>query len=153
MRSACSRRRDRIYPSATSAAGAFRPDERNAFGLTADVRRLRDISGTAAARAVLGSHRPPQLLRSLSPIYAHRATKSVLLRNPNKIRPGCGDAASMLRPFGQRLFLGPIQAGIWRQGNSASGASLTDPPHKTRVDLRWLPPSPHFRFPELSQPI
>ena len=32
-------------------------------------------------------------------------------------------------------------------------ASLTDPPHKTSVELRWLPPSPHFRFPELSQPI
>ena len=40
---------------------------------------------------------------------------------------------------------GPVRTGVFR--------CLTVPPHKTRVRLEVVFPSPHLRFPELSQPI
>jgi hypothetical protein len=61
VRSARGRRWDRAFPSAARAGRTFHPNKCNAFGLTADVHRLGNIPGTAAARAILRSHLSPSV--------------------------------------------------------------------------------------------
>ena len=61
VRSARGRRWDRAFPSTACAGRTFHPNKCNAFGLTADVHRLGNIPGTAAAQAILRSHLSPSV--------------------------------------------------------------------------------------------
>ena len=63
VRSARGRRRCRISPSTTGAGRTLYADKCNALGLTADVRRPCNISGTAAARAVSRIHSSPSITK------------------------------------------------------------------------------------------
>jgi len=61
VRSARGRRWDRAFPTAADAGRTLHPDKGNALGLAADVHRLGNVSGTAAARAVLRIHSSPSV--------------------------------------------------------------------------------------------
>src|ERR1700693_5045237 len=61
VRSARGRRWDRAFPSTACAGRTFHPNKCNAFGPTADIHRLGNIHGTAAARAILRSHLSPSV--------------------------------------------------------------------------------------------
>jgi hypothetical protein len=67
VRSARSRRRDRVFPSGSPANGAFQVDERDPFGLTVQVQWFRDVSCASAIRAVVRRHSlPPSVLLAFS---------------------------------------------------------------------------------------
>ena len=67
VRSAGGRRRDWALPAGAPASGAFQADKCDTVGLTVQVHGLRNISTTAAVRAVVRSHSsPPSWLRELS---------------------------------------------------------------------------------------
>ena len=67
VRSAGGRRWDRALPAGAPAGGTLQTDKCDALGLTVQVHRFRNISSTAAIRAVVRSHSsPPSLLKALS---------------------------------------------------------------------------------------
>ena len=67
VRSARGRRWDGVFPASASANGTLQTDKGDAFGLTVQVHRLRNISSTAAVRAVVRSHSySPSVLLALS---------------------------------------------------------------------------------------
>ena len=103
VRSAGSRRWDRVLPACARAGRTLQADKRDAFGLTVQVHWLRNISSTAATRAVVRSH-------SLSPLsiegILHEASAkftadSFALRITNKIlrspRANCQELQSPQR--------------------------------------------------------
>jgi hypothetical protein len=65
VRSARSRRWDGMLPASAGAGRALQTDKRDALGLTVQVHRFRDISSTAAIRAVVRTQSsPPSLLKA-----------------------------------------------------------------------------------------
>jgi hypothetical protein len=67
VRSTRGRRWDWALPACAPAGGTFQADKGDAFGLTVQVHRLRNISSTAATRAVVRSHSsPPSVLKAFS---------------------------------------------------------------------------------------
>jgi hypothetical protein len=62
VRSARGRGGCRIFPSAASTGRTLQSDKCHALGLTFYVHGPGNVSGTAAARAVVRIHPPPQLL-------------------------------------------------------------------------------------------
>ena len=67
VRSARGRGWDLALSTGAPTYGAFQADKRNAFGLTVQVHRLRDISSTATIRAVVRTHTdPPSVLTAFS---------------------------------------------------------------------------------------
>jgi hypothetical protein len=67
VRSAGGRRRDSSFPAGAPTCGTFQTDKRDAFGLTVQIHWLRNISATAAIRAVVRSHSlSPSVLQAFS---------------------------------------------------------------------------------------
>jgi len=89
VRSARGRRWDRVFPSSACAGRTLQSDKCDAFGLATDVHWLGNVSGTAAARAVLRIHSPPSIATSFALNCSSRSKKSFVLRNTNK---GSGSA-------------------------------------------------------------
>jgi hypothetical protein len=75
VRSARGRWGKRTFPSTAFAGRTLQADECHAIGLTADVHRPGNVSGTAAARAVLRIHRSPSIAKSFSLIRVRSAIK------------------------------------------------------------------------------
>jgi hypothetical protein len=63
VRSARGRWGKRTFPSTAFAGRTLQADECHAIGLTADVHRPGNVSGTAAARAVFRSHSSPSIIK------------------------------------------------------------------------------------------
>ena len=79
VRSAGGRRRDRALSAAAPAGGTLHPDKRDAIGLPVQVHGLRNISRTAAVRAVVRSQSlSPSCYRRLSPRAKGFSLKIVL---------------------------------------------------------------------------
>jgi hypothetical protein len=79
VRSTRGRRWEGAFPASTRAGGTFQTDKRDAFGLTVQVHRLRNVSGTAAVRAIVRSHSfSPSVLKALSTIQEKKMQQSVL---------------------------------------------------------------------------
>jgi len=56
-----------MLPASAGAGRALQTDKRDALGLTVQVHRFRDISSTAAIRAVVRTQSsPPSLLKAFS---------------------------------------------------------------------------------------
>ena len=79
VRSAGGRRWDQALPAGAPAGRTLQPNKCDTFGLTVQVHRLRNVSSTAAVRAVVRSHSsPPSWLRAFSTTWALNSPKSVL---------------------------------------------------------------------------
>jgi hypothetical protein len=71
VRSARGRRWDHEFPAGAPAGRTLQADKSDAVGLTIQVHRLRNISTTAAVRAVVRSHSfSPSVLNALSTTQA-----------------------------------------------------------------------------------
>jgi hypothetical protein len=66
VRSARGRRWHGVFPTSACASRTLDPDKRDTLGLTTVVQGLGNISGTAAARAVLRIHSSPSIGKSVS---------------------------------------------------------------------------------------
>jgi len=79
VRSAGGRRWEWVLPASAPADRTLQADKSDAFRLTVRVHGLRDISSTAATRAVVRSHSsPPSGLRALSTTRARNLPEIVL---------------------------------------------------------------------------
>jgi len=85
VRSAGGRRWD-VSPARTPANRAFDADKRDPLRLSIQVDRFRDISATAAVRAVGQSHsRPPQVKAILTPDLPVLGTRSFCVTNREQV--------------------------------------------------------------------
>ena len=86
VRSASGRRWDGVFPASALANGTLQTDKGDAFRLTVQVHRLRNISSTAAVRAVVRSHSsPPSVLKGLCTTGARNSREDCFtLRITNK---------------------------------------------------------------------
>jgi hypothetical protein len=79
VRSAGGRRWERVLPASAPANRTLQADKSDAFRLTVRVHGLRNISSTAATRAVVRNHSsPPSGLRALSTTRARNLPEIVL---------------------------------------------------------------------------
>jgi len=77
------------FPSAACAGRTFHPDKRNPLGLAIQVHRFRDVSGTAAIRAVVRAQPSPLCGRSIFHDSQEKfARDHSLLRITNKLPAG-----------------------------------------------------------------
>ena len=91
-----------------------------------------------------GRQRSPELIAEDERLLDGLQKRNLAGKTPpkhNRINKCNGDYATAKRTS-------HLQGQTVKQQNS-----LTDPPHKTTVVIEVVTPSPHFRFPELSQPI
>ena len=104
VRLAGGRRRDWTLPARAPASGTLQADKRDAFGLTIQVDRLRNISSTAAIRAVFGFHSiPPSVVEDIvHEGNAKFATDCFALRITNKNSGAPERNREVMMPRGKR---------------------------------------------------
>src|ERR1700685_2918455 len=93
VRSAGGRRWEWVLPASAPADRTLQADKSDAFRLTVRVHGLRNISSTAANRAVVRSHSsPPSGLRALSTMRARNLPEIVLRYESRTSLNGIGSA-------------------------------------------------------------